>query len=108
MIIKIAWRNIWRNKTRSLVVIGSIVVGVWALLAGTGFMNGFMVSYSAEMIEHDISNLQIHNSNFKTDFDINYYIEDANGKANEIKEWEGVRGATSRVISNGMISLPSK
>lgn len=108
MIIKIAWRNIWRNKTRSLVVIGSIVVGVWALLAGTGFMNGFMVSYSADMIEHDISNLQVHNPNFKTDFDINYYIHDGQIKAHEIREWEGVVGATSRVISNGMISSPQK
>lgn len=108
MIIKIAWRNIWRNKTRSFVVIASIIVGVWALLAGTGFMNGFMVSYSADMIEHDISNLQVHNSNFKTDFDIKYYINDAEEKANEIKEWEGVRGSTSRVISNGMISSPQK
>jgi putative ABC transport system permease protein len=108
MLIKIAWRNIWRNRTRSMVVIGSIVVGVWAILAGTAFMNGFMVSYSADMIEHDISNIQVHNPNFKTDYDIKYFIEDASEKANEISEWDGVIGATSRVISNGMISSPQK
>jgi ABC-type lipoprotein release transport system permease subunit len=108
MLIKIAWRNIWRNRTRSLVVIGSIVVGVWAILAGTAFMNGFMVSYSADMIEHDISNIQIHNPDFKTDFDINYFINNSEEKVEEISNWEGVLGATSRIISNGMISSPQK
>jgi ABC-type lipoprotein release transport system permease subunit len=90
------------------VVIGSIVVGVWAILAGTAFMNGFMVSYSADMIEHDISNIQIHNPDFKTDFDINYFINNSEEKVEEISNWEGVLGATSRIISNGMISSPQK
>jgi len=108
MLIKIAWRNIWRNKTRSLVVIGSIIVGVWALLAGTGFMNGFMVSYSADMIEHDISNLQVHHPDFKTDFDIKYYLPDAIEKAEELRVWPGVSGVTTRMISNGMVSSPQK
>lgn len=108
MLIKIAWRNIWRNRTRSLVVIGSIVVGVWAILAGTAFMNGFMVSYSADMIEHDISNVQIHNPDFKTDFDINYSINNSEEKVDMISNWEGVLGASSRIISNGMISSPQK
>ena len=58
MLVKIAWRNIWRNRSRSIVVIASIVVGIWALLFGTGFMNAFMVGYSADIIEHDISNIQ--------------------------------------------------
>ena len=108
MVVKIAWRNIWRNKTRSLVVIGSIVVGVWAVLAGTAFMNGFMVSYSADMIEHEISNIQVHNAEFKTDFDIKYTVPDAKAKADEIRQWPGVIGASTRMISNGMVSSPQK
>ena len=30
MIFKVAWRNIWRAKVRSFIVIGSIAVGIWA------------------------------------------------------------------------------
>lgn len=108
MLIKIAWRNIWRNRSRSIVVISSIVVGVWALLFGTGFMNGFMVGYSADIIEHDISNVQVHNPEFKTDFDIRYYIDEGKAKADEIAGWEGVVATTTRVISNGMVSAPQK
>ena len=84
MIIKIAWKNIWRSKARSFVVIGSIVLGVWALLFGSGFMNGFTVSYMADTINHDVSNVQIHNPEFKKDFDINFYVPNGAEKTNEI------------------------
>jgi ABC-type lipoprotein release transport system permease subunit len=108
MLIKIAWKNVWRSRGRSLVVIGSIIVGVWALLFGTGFMNGFMVGYMANIINHDISNIQIHNPEFKKDFDVKFTIKDGKAKAETIRSWQGVRGATTRTIVSGMISSPKK
>jgi len=42
MLLKIAWRNIWRNKRRSLIIIVSIVVGYMSLI--------FMDSLTAGMI----------------------------------------------------------
>lgn len=108
MLFKIAWKNVWRSRGRSLVVIGSIVVGIWALLFGTGFMNGFLVGYMADIINNDISNIQIHNPEFKKDYDVKYFIKDGHQKAETIRTWEGVRGATTRTIVSGMISSPKK
>lgn len=104
MILKIAWKNVWRSRGRSLVVMGAIVVGIWALLFGTGFMNGFMVGYMADIINHDVSNMQIHNPEFKNDYDIKFYIPDGNKKVEEVRNWPGVKGATTRIIVNGMIA----
>ena len=39
MLGTIAWRNVWRSRGRSLVVISSIVVGIWALIFMLGFMS---------------------------------------------------------------------
>ena len=108
MILKIAWKNVWRSRGRSLVVIGSIVVGIWALLFGSGFMNGFLVGYMANIIDNDISNIQIHNPEFKKDLDIKFYIENGKEKAAEIRTWQGVKGATTRTVVSGMISSPKK
>ena len=108
MILKIAWKNVWRSKGRSLVVMGSIVVGIWALIFGSGFMNGFMESYMAEVINHDVSNMQIHHPEFKKDYDVKLYIPDGDKKADEIRSWEGVKAVTSRIIINGMISSSRK
>ena len=108
MLLKIAWKNVWRSRGRSFVVIGSITVGVWALLFGSGFMNGFLVGYMANIINNDISNIQIHNAQFKDDFDIKFDIKNGHQKAEEIRSWDGVKGATTRTIVTGMISSPKK
>lgn len=108
MIIKIAWLNVWRSKGRSLVVMGAIVVGIWALIFGTGFMNGFLVGYMSNIIETDVSNIQVHHPEFKKDYEIKYFIDNGTQKADEIRSWEGVRGSTTRTIVNGMIASPKK
>ena len=108
MILKIAWKNVWRSKGRSMVVMGSIVVGIWALIFGTGFMNGFMESYMADVINHDVSNFQIHHPDFKKDFDVKLYIPDAEKKVSELRQLRGVEAVTSRIIINGMIASSRK
>ncbi|WP_258105413.1 ABC transporter permease [Marinoscillum sp. MHG1-6] len=108
MLFIIAWRNIWRNKGRSLVVMGSIVVGIWALIFATGAMNAFMVGYMADIINHDVSNLQVHHPDFKTDRDVQFTIPNGEQKADELRHWEGVKATTTRTLVNGMIASPRK
>ena len=43
--IKLAWKNIWRSRIRSLVVIASIIVGVWAVIFLMSFSLGMGDSY---------------------------------------------------------------
>ncbi|MFQ5864503.1 MAG: ABC transporter permease [bacterium] len=51
IIMKIAWRNIWRNPRRSWVLITSIAVGVFGYLGTIGFSRGFI----DQMIETTIN-----------------------------------------------------
>lgn len=108
MLLKIAWRNVWRNKSRSLIVVSSIAVGVWALVAGSGFMNGFMVSYISDAINHNTSNIQVHNPEFNADKDIKFYIPNSEEKTNKLRNTPGVVSATKRVLVNGMIGSAKK
>ncbi|MGB0806359.1 MAG: ABC transporter permease [Salibacteraceae bacterium] len=108
MLLKIAWRNVWRNKSRSLIVVFSIAVGVWALVAGTGFMNGFMVSYISDAINHNTSNIQVHHPEFGTDKDIAFFIPNAQEKTEKLRQTKGVVSATQRVLVNGMIASAKK
>ena len=108
MIIRIAWLNVWRSRGRSLVVMGSIVVGIWALIFGTGFMNGFMIGYMSNIIENEVSNVQVHHPEFKKDYEIKYFISGGRDKAEQMRSWQGVRGTTTRTLVNGMIASPKK
>lgn len=71
-------------------------------------MNGFMVGYMADIINHDISNIQIHNPEFKVDQEVKYSIPDGDRKAEELRHWKGVKAATTRLMVNGMIAAPRK
>ena len=84
------------------------MVGIWALVTAVGFMNGFIVGYMADIINHDISNIQIHNPEFKKDKEVNYIITNAEAKIDKLNSWPGVKAATSRVLVNGMIASPKK
>ena len=52
MILKIAWRNIWRNPVRSWIVIGALIVGMYAGVFSTTFMYGWMMQRLRAGIEN--------------------------------------------------------
>ena len=37
-----AWRNIWRNRLRSWVIIIAVALGIWAAIFMTGFAQGMV------------------------------------------------------------------
>ena len=74
MIFKMSWRNIWRNPLRSLVVMGSIMVGTWAIIALLSFSFGMVKSHVNNAIELETSNLQLHQPRFNEDQEVNAMI----------------------------------
>ncbi len=40
LILRFSWRNIWRNRRRSLLTLSAIVIGMIALIFGRGYING--------------------------------------------------------------------
>ncbi len=108
MIPLISWRNIWRNRGRSLTVIFSIAIGIWALIFMISFMNSFMINYVKSQIQYETSHIQIHHPDFKTDYEIKYTIENADDILMELQKNQEVKDISVRSISNGMISSPRK
>lgn len=104
MIPKLAWRNIWRNKTRSIVIMTAISLGVIASLFLDAFALGMVKSFIENSIEKVTSHIQIHNPGFKDDEDIKNFIEDAQGIASEVSSMEEVKEVSSRTMVNAMIS----
>ena len=104
MIFKIAWLNIWRSRTRSLVVIAALAVGVWAIIFLSGFNAGIAVSYIEKMIKSEISHVQVHHPTYKEDKEVKYTIPEPRALHAAITENEFVEKTTLRTITSGMIS----
>jgi putative ABC transport system permease protein len=101
-----AWRNIWRNPTRSLVVITAIAIGIWAAIFLSGFATGMSKSYVNNAIANIISHIQIHHPKWEENYEVKYYLPDAAAKLASIRDRESIRAVSARTLVNGMISSP--
>ncbi|MBG7629095.1 MAG: ABC transporter permease [Bacteroidetes bacterium] len=71
----IAWRNCWRNKLRSLIVISAIFLGIWSSIFLMGFSKGFVNQRVDKMVQLQIGDIQIHSKTFDFDNDISNTIQ---------------------------------
>ncbi|MDP4188734.1 MAG: FtsX-like permease family protein [Bacteroidota bacterium] len=78
MIIQIAWKNIWRNKVRSLVVILAIAFGLFGGLFTSALMNGMAKQRVELAIKNEISHIQIHNPQYLNNRDVGDTIKGVN------------------------------
>lgn len=104
MLFAIAWKNVWRNKLRSLIVILSITIGLIGGLFYLAFSNGMVQDQIGSSIKTEISNIQIHNPKYLINDEIIYTIPSPTEKINEIKSIRNVKAVTSRIKSMAMIS----
>ena len=74
MILLMAWRNIKRNKTRSLLVMLSVVIGLWAGLFAMAFVKGLYNQNIKDTITNYLSHFQVHHPQYAAERDINKTI----------------------------------
>src|SRR6056297_3955433 len=58
-IIKLGWKNVWRNKTRSAVVIVSVVLGTWAGIFLSGLFVGLAQGYLDNHLKLSVPHIEI-------------------------------------------------
>lgn len=104
MILKIAWRNVWRNKLRSLVVILSIAVGLTASAFYAAFSWGMTDKYVETSISGSLSHIQVHHPDFKRDDPGRHSIENGEEMVNEIAKDERIAGVSGRFLISGMVA----
>ena len=103
-LIKIAWRNIWRNKLRSLVVICSIILGIWAGIFINGFSYGLNRQRTLEAIQSNLSHIQIHDTAWSQDPNIANQLQQAASILRALEDNPQVKAFSSRMLLNGIVA----
>ncbi len=60
LLIILAWRNLWRNIRRTLVILFAIILGVWAMVVMAAFMRGMSIQILNDSINNLTGHIQIH------------------------------------------------
>ena len=104
MIWSISWRNVWRSKLRSSVVIIAVAIGLSAGVFTVFFMKGWMGQRLANVINTEMSHIQIHKQQFQENFEFTHTIKDSDSKLEKIKQIEGVKSCSKRIVINSMVA----
>ncbi len=107
MLPLIAWRNIWRNKLRSAVVLLAIALGIWSGIFASSLMQGVNKQRNDGIIKEQISHLQIHAPGFQDNFEVNKNIKNPEELINEIEKVKSLKAYSPRVVSGGMANTAS-
>ncbi len=104
-IIKIAWRNLWRNPGRSGVLLAAIIAGVWAGVTVSAVSNGF-IDQRFERLVNEVSHIQMHHPEYRADRETSMFIR----QADHIKQFLEINGSvetfSARALADGIIQSP--
>jgi ABC-type lipoprotein release transport system permease subunit len=108
MIAEIAWKNVWRNKTRSLIVIAAVAIGVFAGVFSIAAINSSVEQRIDAAVNEELSDIQINNKDFRSSGDIQNIIKDFPKIKAVLDSTPGVKSYTGRIIVRGIASTAAK
>ena len=103
-LIKIGWRNIWRNKKRSLVVILSIVLGLYGGLIISSLMITLNSQRMNTAINTYLADIQIHDKEFSREYSLGDTISNISYLEEILEKDNRVKAYSKRAVINGMLS----
>lgn len=103
MILNLAWKNIWRNKLRSFIIIGAISIGLFTGTFMSAFMTGWIHYKIIDDINNELSYIQIHQKQFSQNNEISaYFFKDSLSGLN--RRLKHISGVSHRIKISGMIA----
>jgi ABC-type lipoprotein release transport system permease subunit len=106
-IIKISWRNVWRNRARSIVIILAIAFGLWGGITATGFMTGMIQQMFKSTVKSQVSHVQIHHPKFSQERLTTLNIPNPEAVFGAVDKVPNLIAYTGRTIAGGMVNTAS-
>ena len=104
ILLNIAWKNIWRNRFRSLIIMSATTLGIFAGLLIISFTKGMTEQRISNALNTEVSHLQIHRPQFIIQDDITLLIHSSDSIEKVLRGNEQITGYSSRILLNSIIS----
>lgn len=105
MYLAIAWRNLWRNPRRTLIILTAVVIGIMSMVVLSAFSRGMMEGMVNNAIDNLIGHVRIQDPSQRIDPSITGRIQDSESLVARIQPAlpEGAL-VTSRIKVDGLLS----
>ena len=102
--LTLAWRNLWRNYRRTVIMLLAIVLGVWAMI----FMNALMRGMIDQMVDGGVRLLpghaQLHHPQYLADPSVVNSMEEPGEELHRSLEQDAIVGRSARLKVPAVIS----
>lgn len=106
MIGTIAWKNVWRNKKRSLVVISAVTLGIISGVLLVGIMEGWVGQRLKDAVNNEVSHVQIHNNDYLNNEETSLTVENLQAVTRAVESLNQVSGWVQRSRIIALINTP--
>ncbi len=93
----LAWRNLWRNHRRTIIMLSAVTIGVWAMIFMTALMRGMVIDMVRDGIQTLPGHVQIHHPEFRDDPSVNNLVPATGAELDRTFRDRGFEAWASRV-----------
>jgi len=101
---QLAWRNLWRNHRRTVIMLSAITLGVWAMIAMTAMIRGMVDGMILDSIETLPGHVQIRHPGYSDDPSIEKTVAEPAGALLQALEMPEVVAWTTRVRAVAVVT----
>ncbi len=104
--LRLAWRNIWRHRRRTLIIVLAMGLGMALMIFYDGLMAGFNEAIYGNAIRVLGGNIQVHAAGYREKIDSNPMIplKDASAVIETARSNPDVVSAAPRILTGGLVS----
>ncbi|MCH1401682.1 MAG: hypothetical protein L7U78_04075, partial [Schleiferiaceae bacterium] len=102
--LKLAWRNIWRNKGRSAITIAAVMFCVIFAVVLRSFQVGVWEHMVDDIVANNFGYLQVHQKGFWGEQSLDLSMDEGALPVAQWQEVDGVRSVVRRLESFSLVS----
>lgn len=103
--LRIAWRNLGRNKKRTALAVTAIAVGQLAFLAAAALVTGYVEQFFESVTGPMVGHIQIHRPGWRDDRPVDLTLANVDQTLRQIKRDPNVERASARVFCPALAAL---
>ncbi|MEW6442596.1 MAG: FtsX-like permease family protein [bacterium] len=103
MLLKMAWRNLWKNRRRTLITMSMISIGFGLAMISMGLGDGGHNQMIRNAVRLGSGNLTVEHEDYVEEPTNDKLLADSAALAEEVRRMQGIRNVSERILVLGLI-----
>lgn len=103
-LLKLSWKNIWRNKRRTLLTVNAIALGVTFLIWGQNYYDSFHEQLIQNVIQYHSGHLSVSLPHYEDERETSLYLKNPSEIYSWLDQQPEVKAFSPRIHLQGMLS----